>query len=124
MGRGVPWQQRVRRQATVRTHHTRQSMARRCPRASRLGRDPYEEHHTYLNAQFWRLARRVGKKRAAVAVAHSIIVSVWHILANDVDYHDLGGDYFDQRYDTAHETRRLVRRLEALGNTVSITPTN
>ena len=80
--------------------------------------------NTYLNAQFWRLARRVGKKRAAVAVAHSIIVSVWHILANDVDYHDLGGDYFDQRYDTAHETRRLVRRLEALGNTVTITPTN
>jgi transposase len=51
-------------------------------------------------------------------------VSVWHILANDVDYHDLGGDYFDQRNDTAHETRRLVRRLEALGNTVSITPTS
>ena len=78
--------------------------------------------NTYLNAKFWRLARRIGKKRAAVAVAHSIIVSVWHILTNDVDYDDLGADYFHQRYDTAHETRRLVRRLEALGNTVTITP--
>ena len=72
----------------------------------------------------WRLARRIGKKRAAVAVAHSIIVSVWHILAHDVDYHDLGADYFNQRYDAAHETRRLVQRLEALGNTVTITPAN
>jgi transposase len=78
--------------------------------------------NTYLNAQFWRLARRIGKKRAAVAVAHSITVSIWHILTNDVDYHDLGGDYFDQRYNTAHETRRLVRRLEALGHNVTITP--
>ena len=80
--------------------------------------------NTYLSAQFWRLARRIGKKRAAVAVAHSIIVSVWHILTNDVDYHDLGADYFDQRTNSANETRRLVRRLEALGHTVTITPAN
>ena len=79
--------------------------------------------NTYLNTLFWRLARRIGKKRAAVAVAHSIVVSAWHMLTNDVDYHDLGAHYFDRRYDTAHETRRLVHRLEALGNTVTLTPT-
>lgn len=96
------------------------------PRSPSSGEDwriDYNNHRPYLNAQFWRLARRVGKKRAAVAVAHSIVVSVWHILTNDVDYEDLGGDYFDRRINSAQETRRLVRRLEALGNTVTVTPT-
>ena len=46
-------------------------------------------HNTYLNAQFWRLARRIGKKKAAVAVAHSIVVTGWHMLTNNVDDHDL-----------------------------------
>jgi transposase len=48
---------------------------------------------TYLAAQFWRLARRIGKKKAAMAVGHSILVIAWHLLTNDCDYADLGGDY-------------------------------
>ncbi len=44
---------------------------------------------TYLAAQFWRLARRIGKKKAAGAVGHSILVIAWHLLAYDCDYHDL-----------------------------------
>ena len=78
--------------------------------------------NTYLNAQFWRLARRIGKKKAAVAVAHTIVVSAWHMLTNGVTYHDLGADYYERRNGTEHETRRLVRRLEALGNTVTVAP--
>ena len=74
---------------------------------------------TYLHAQFWRLARRRGKKRAAVAVAHSILVAVWHMLTNDVDYHDLGGDFFTQ-HDTAKRTRHHIRQLEALGYHVTL----
>ena len=50
--------------------------------------------NTYLAAQFWRLARRIGKKRAAVAVGHSILVIAWHLFSNDCAYEDLGGDYF------------------------------
>ena len=50
--------------------------------------------HTYLSAQFWRLARRIGKKKAAIAVGHSMLVIAWHLLARDCDYQDLGGDYF------------------------------
>ena len=53
--------------------------------------------NTYLSAQFWRLARRIGKKKAAVAVSHSILVIAWHLLTNNSDYHDLGGDYFTRR---------------------------
>ncbi len=49
---------------------------------------------TYLSAQFWRLARRIGRKKAAVAVGHSILVIAWHLLTDDVDHEDLGGDWF------------------------------
>ena len=45
---------------------------------------------TYLSAQYWRLARRIGKKKAAVAVGHSILVIAWHLLTDDCDYQDLG----------------------------------
>jgi transposase len=47
---------------------------------------------SYLSAQYWRLARRIGKKKAAVAVGHSILVIAWHLLTYDCDYQDLGGD--------------------------------
>jgi transposase len=74
---------------------------------------------TYLSAQYHRLAGRRGKKKAAVAVAHSILVISYHLLKHGTDFHDLGGDYFDRRDQDALE-RRLVSRLEALGNKVSL----
>jgi transposase len=76
---------------------------------------------TYLSAQFWRLARRIGKKKAAVAVGHSILVICWHLLANNTDYTDLGGDYFARRGDTARHQDRLVRQLQDLGYQVTLT---
>jgi transposase len=75
---------------------------------------------TYLSAQFWRLQARRGDKRAAVAVAHSILVAVWHMLTNDETYQDLGGDYFTRRLDKQTEARRLLRRLQALGMEVTV----
>jgi transposase len=75
---------------------------------------------TYLAAQFRRLAARRGAKRAALAVAHSILVQVYVLLTRpEEDYHDLGGQYFDVRDRQAIE-RRLVRRLEGLGYHVSL----
>ena len=76
---------------------------------------------TYLAAQFWRLARRIGRKKAAVAVAHSILVICWHVLSNDCDYADLGGDWFVRRND--HDKRRdhLIRQLHDLGYGVALT---
>jgi transposase len=74
---------------------------------------------TYLAAQFWRLARRIGKKKAAVAVAHSILVICWHLLTNDCDYDDLGGDYFTRR-NPDRQRDRLIAQLQTLGYHVSI----
>ena len=76
---------------------------------------------TYLAAQFWRLARRIGKKKAAGAVGHSILVIAWHLLAGECDYADLGGDFFVQR-DTDRARRRAVAQLQALGYNVTLQP--
>ena len=78
---------------------------------------------TYLATQYRRLAARRGAKRAAVAVAHTILVMVYALLTQRVTYHELGGQYFDQR-DRQVVQRRLVHRLEALGYTVSLAPTS
>ena len=80
---------------------------------------------TYLGAQFRRFARRFGKKnenKAIVAVAHTMLVMIWHLLAAETDYVELGPDYFDRHIDTAAQTRRLVTQLERLGHTVTLTP--
>jgi transposase len=75
---------------------------------------------TYLSAQFWRLAGRLGKRRAAVAVGHSILVIAWHLLTNDANYDDLGGNYFARRGDTARHQERLVQQLQDLGYAVTL----
>ena len=82
-------------------------------------------HNTYLAAQYRRLLRRFGKKgqtKAAFAVAHTILVTIWHLLAASADYADLGADYFDRRTDPTRQTHRLVRQLEALGHRVVLEP--
>jgi transposase len=76
---------------------------------------------TYLSAQYWRLARRIGKKKAAIAVGHSILVIAWHLLTSDCDYADLGGDYFVRR-DTDRQRQRAVAQLQALGYRVTLEP--
>ena len=77
---------------------------------------------TYLAAQFWRLARRIGKKKAAVAVGHSILVICWYLLSDDCDYRDLGGDFFIRR-DSDRARQRAVAQLQALGYQVTLQPT-
>jgi transposase len=77
---------------------------------------------TYLAAQFWRLARRIGKKKAALAVGHSILVIAWHLLANDCDDAELGGDFFVRR-DSDRARQRAVAQLQALGYHVTLEPT-
>jgi transposase len=75
---------------------------------------------TYLSAQYHRLRGRKGPAKATGAVRHSILVAAWHILAKQVPYHDLGGDYFDRRRDPDRETRALVRKLERMGHHVTL----
>ena len=76
---------------------------------------------SYLKAQFSRLATRRGKKRAAIAVAHSILVIAYHILRDGTVYHDLGADYFDRRKADSLQ-KQLVQRLERLGFQVDLQP--
>jgi len=75
----------------------------------------------YLAAQFRRLASRRGKKRAAVAVAHSILVIAYHIINEGTEYVDLGANYFDERKQETIQ-KQLIRRLEKLGLRVTVEP--
>lgn len=73
---------------------------------------------SYLGARYRRIAKRRGPKRAAIAVAHTILVIAYHILRDEVAFQDLGADYFD-RLDVGRQKRYYLRRLEALGCDVS-----
>lgn len=75
--------------------------------------------NTYLSLQFRRLAAKRGKKRAIIAVAHSILVIAYCMQKNQCEYRDLGSDYFD-RLNADGLKRYLVRRLEGLGHKVTI----
>jgi transposase len=97
--KGSPWLRRVLVQAAWAASHAKD---------------------TYLRSQFFRLAARRGKKRALVAVAHTILVIAWHVLKSRSSYHELGGDFFEKRQTEALQ-RSLVRRLERLGHYVTLT---
>ncbi len=76
---------------------------------------------TYLSAQYHRIAARRGKKRAVVAVAHSILVIIYRMLRDHAAYRDLGGNYFDERQRT-QTMHRAVSRLQRLGYSVVLEP--
>jgi transposase len=77
--------------------------------------------NSYLSAQYRRLAPRRGKKRALIAVGHSLLVIFYHMLKYDVEYQDLGVDYFDKR-EPERLRNYLVKRLQLLGYQVCLTP--
>jgi transposase len=74
---------------------------------------------TYSSAQGRRLTHRRGKKRAVVAVAHSMLIIAYHVLQRQQPYQDLGSNYFDERERSA-VARQSVRRLEQLGFKVTL----
>jgi transposase len=75
--------------------------------------------NTYLSAQYHRIAARRGKKKAIVALEHSILIISYHIIQDKQPYHELGKDYFDKRRPET-TAKRLVKRLEHLGFQVSL----
>jgi len=80
---------------------------------------------TYLAARYRRIASRRGKKRALVAVGHSILIATWTMLTRDLPYQDLGGDYFTERLDPhrkARHARRLLDQLHQLGYQTTLHP--
>ncbi len=79
--------------------------------------------NTFLGERYRRIAKRRGKKKALVAVGRSILIIIWHLLADpDARYHDLGPDFYDTRIAGDHKKRNHIRQLEALGYTVTLTP--
>ena len=76
-------------------------------------------HDNYLSAQYHRLARRIGKQKAIVAVSHSLLTIIYHMLRTNQDYHDLGAHFFET-LDTQRQRAAAVRRLEALCYTVTL----
>jgi transposase len=76
---------------------------------------------TYLSAQYHRLAARRGKKRAVVALGHTLLVIAYHVLKDQATYKELGADSLD-RLEPERLTRQLVRRLEKLGHKVTLEP--
>jgi transposase len=76
---------------------------------------------TYFAAQYARIKGRHGHNKAIVAVAHSILVIVYHLLERDQPYNELGGDYFIERQQKDAYQRRLVKQLERMGYEVALT---
>lgn len=91
--KGSPWLRRLLVQAAWAASHTKE---------------------TYLRSQFYRLAARRGRKRALVAVAHTLIVIAWHVLKHGRTYQELGGDYFESLQQEKLR-QAMVRRLERMG---------
>src|SRR5918994_7888964 len=78
---------------------------------------------TFLGARYRRIVRRRGKKKAVVAVGRSLLVIIWHLLANPgARFHALGGDHYDRHVNTHAKGRNHVRQLEALGYRVTLEP--
>jgi len=76
---------------------------------------------TFLGARYRRLVKRTGKLKALVAIERSILIIVWHLLADpNARFIDLGADFYDQRVDKDRRTRDLVRQLIALGHEVTL----
>jgi transposase len=77
-------------------------------------------NNTFLGARYHRLMPRLGKKKALVALEHSILVAIWHMLSTNIAYQDLGGDFFD-RLDPDRAKRRAIAQLHRLGYQVELT---
>lgn len=75
---------------------------------------------TYFSAQFRRISSHRGKKRAYVAVAHSMLIAIYHILRDGVKYQDLGADYYNQ-FNKERKINAYLKKLKALGWTGSNT---
>lgn len=93
---------------TNKGNKTLKSMLAQCAKAARNVKS------SYFSTQYERIAARRGKNRATIAVAHSILTAIWHILKYHVPYHDLGPDYFDG-FHRDHKIKAYLKRLQALG---------
>lgn len=102
----------------VRTTHGNQWLCRALVESARSA---VKTKGSYFGAQYRQIARRRGPNKAAVAVAHSLVELIWHMLSTGEIFHDLGQDYLRTRRDPERQARHLVTQLENLGFTVTVT---
>jgi transposase len=76
---------------------------------------------TFIGARYRRLAARIGRLKALVAIEHTIITAAWHVLSANTDYHDLGGDHHIRR-NPDRARHRAIQALNQLGYTVTLNP--
>jgi len=93
---------------TTKGNKTLKSILTQCAKAARNSKG------SYFSAQYQRIAARRGKNRATVAVAHSMLIAIYHVLKNEVAFNDLGSDYYDN-FNREHKIRGYLKRLQALG---------
>ncbi len=98
--KGSPWLRRTLIEAARAAAHTKNS---------------------YCSAQYARIARRRGPNKAAVAVAHSILDTSWHLLTTGAYYKDPGSDYFERHDDPLLQVKRLQKKIESFGYSVTLT---
>ena len=79
--------------------------------------------NTYLSSKYRKLASRIGKKKALIALAHIILVSIYHMIKKKEPYMELGSDYLENLHK-GRIVRNLRKRIESLGYAVTITPAN
>lgn len=101
---------------TRKGNKTLKSMLVQCAKSASRKKD------SYFSAQYQRIAARRGKNRAAMAVAHSMLIAIFYILRDKVPFRDLGADYFDT-FHREHKIRSYLKRLQALGWQPDIAPT-
>lgn len=97
-----------KRGRTNKGNKTLKSMLAQCAKAAGKVKS------SYFYAQYQRIAARRGKNRATIAVAHSILTVIWHMLKYTVPYRDLGADYYDG-FHREHKIKAYLKRLQALG---------
>jgi transposase len=76
----------------------------------------------YLAVRFWRIAKRRGQQRALIAIAHSLLIIIWHMLNEGTVYTEIGADYLARNDNPDRRRRHLVNQLEHLGYQVELTP--
>jgi hypothetical protein len=77
---------------------------------------------TSMQVRFWRIAKTRGREKATMAVAHHLLVIIWHMLTEQTTYAELGPDYTSRFDDPARRQRHLVHQLEQLGLKVTLEP--
>jgi len=93
---------------TTKGNKTLRSILTQCAKAARNCKD------TFFSAQYQRIAARRGKNRATIAVAHSMLIAIYHVLKNGVAFHDLGAEYYNS-FNREHKIKSHLKRLYALG---------